>query len=115
MNYEELYVKLRDNHIFPDKEVKVGKSSERVVALHLTAFSFAKAEVIEKRLKELGFEYYQPTPEKVIKATLDYAKRQMTWFKRDKDIHWVKTIKEAEKLILKLLPARRSSGKGERT
>jgi len=47
-----------------------------------------KAGVSEKRLKEFGFEYYKPTPEKVIKATLDYAKRQMTWFKRDKQIKW---------------------------
>ena len=44
--------------------------------------------VPNKRLKELGFEYYFPTPEKVIKETLRYAKRQMTWFKRDKEIKW---------------------------
>jgi hypothetical protein len=53
MNYTELEVKLRDNHIFPDKEVKVGKTSEKVVALHLKAFSFARAEMIERRLKEV--------------------------------------------------------------
>ena len=41
-----------------------------------------------KRLKELGFEYFEPTEEKVIKETLKYAKRQMTWFKRDKEIKW---------------------------
>jgi len=28
-----------------------------------------------------------------------YAKRQMTWFKRDKRIRWINTQKEAEKLI----------------
>lgn len=44
--------------------------------------------VSNKRLKELGFEYYNPTPEKVISETLKYAKRQMTWFKRDKEIKW---------------------------
>jgi tRNA dimethylallyltransferase len=42
----------------------------------------------EKRLKEFGFEYDHPTPEKVISETIKYAKRQMTWFKRDKDIKW---------------------------
>jgi tRNA dimethylallyltransferase len=31
--------------------------------------------------------------------TWHYAKRQMTWFKRDKRIHWIKNHKEAEKLI----------------
>lgn len=47
-----------------------------------------KTGVSNKRLKELGFEYYNPTPEKVISETLKYAKRQMTWFKRDKEIKW---------------------------
>jgi tRNA dimethylallyltransferase len=46
------------------------------------------AGLSDKRLKELGFEYYNPTPEKVISETLKYAKRQMTWFKRDKKIKW---------------------------
>lgn len=36
-------------------------------------------------------------------ANRNYAKRQMTWFKRDPRIHWVKTIEEADNLILKFL------------
>ncbi|MBI2631177.1 tRNA (adenosine(37)-N6)-dimethylallyltransferase MiaA [Candidatus Nomurabacteria bacterium] len=47
-----------------------------------------KSGVSGKRLKELGFEYFEPTEEKVIKETVKYAKRQMTWFKRDKEIKW---------------------------
>jgi tRNA dimethylallyltransferase len=47
-----------------------------------------KSGVSDKRLRELGFEYFKPTPEKVITETLKYAKRQMTWFKRDKEIKW---------------------------
>ncbi len=31
--------------------------------------------------------------------TWHYAKRQMTWFKKDKRIHWIKNQKEAENLI----------------
>lgn len=31
--------------------------------------------------------------------THQYAKRQMTWFKRNKSIHWVKTQKEAQQLV----------------
>lgn len=37
------------------------------------------------------------------KNTRNYAKRQMTWFKKDKRIHWIKNEKEAEKLIRKFL------------
>ncbi|KKR61410.1 tRNA (adenosine(37)-N6)-dimethylallyltransferase MiaA [Candidatus Nomurabacteria bacterium RIFCSPHIGHO2_01_FULL_39_220] len=47
-----------------------------------------KSGVSDQRLKELGFEYDYPTPEKVIKETLQYAKRQTAWFKRDKEIKW---------------------------
>ncbi|PIR68093.1 tRNA (adenosine(37)-N6)-dimethylallyltransferase MiaA [Candidatus Nomurabacteria bacterium CG10_big_fil_rev_8_21_14_0_10_35_16] len=53
-----------------------------------------KSGISNKRLKEFGFEYWQPTEEKVIKETLKYAKRQMTWFKRDKKIKWFDASKK---------------------
>lgn len=40
------------------------------------------------KLREFGFEYYNPTLESVISGSRKYTKRQMTWFKRDKDINW---------------------------
>jgi tRNA dimethylallyltransferase len=54
-----------------------------------------------KRLYELGFEYKYPALflqnkisktemlEKMIVENRQYAKRQMTWFKRNKDIKWI--------------------------
>jgi tRNA dimethylallyltransferase len=53
-----------------------------------------KQGVSDKRLSELGFEYDRPTPDKVISETLKYAKRQMTWFKRDKEIKWLDASKK---------------------
>lgn len=47
-----------------------------------------RSGVSNKRLKEFGFEYFDPTYEKVVAETIKYAKRQMTWFKRDKQIKW---------------------------
>jgi tRNA dimethylallyltransferase len=47
-----------------------------------------KAGISQKRLSELGFEYNHPTYERVVRGTLQYAKRQMQWFKRDKQIKW---------------------------
>ena len=35
----------------------------------------------------------------IIKNTIQFAKRQMTWFKRNKKIHWIKNQKQAEKLL----------------
>ena len=39
----------------------------------------------------LGSQTIEETRAKIIKATLDLAKRQRTWFKRNKSIHWVST------------------------
>jgi len=41
--------------------------------------------------------------EKIKKNTWHFAKRQMTWFKKDNQIHWVKNKIEAEKLIKNFL------------
>ncbi len=46
----------------------------------------------EKLLKDKLFE-------KIYQAEKDYAKRQMTWFKKDKRIKWLKSYKEIEKGI----------------
>jgi len=62
-----------------------------------------KAGISDKRLKEFGFEYFKPTPEKVISETLKYAKRQMTWFKRDKEIKWLDASKIDYRDIIKRL------------
>ncbi|HTM67880.1 MAG TPA: tRNA dimethylallyltransferase, partial [Candidatus Binatia bacterium] len=40
--------------------------------------------------------------------TRHFAKRQMTWFRRDKRIRWVKNEREAEKLARKFLSAKKA-------
>ena len=54
-----------------------------------------------KRIYEFGFEYKYPAlylqkkisrnemKEMLLKETLDYARRQMVWFKKDKRIRWI--------------------------
>ncbi len=39
----------------------------------------------------MGIQPLEATRAKIIKATLDLAKRQRTWFKRNKSIHWLTT------------------------
>ena len=41
----------------------------------------------------------EETERLVLKHHTDYARRQMTWFKKDPAIHWVSSQEEAEKLI----------------
>lgn len=68
-----------------------------------------------KRLEELGLEYrfvaqhlqekisYQEMVETLEKEIWHFAKRQITWFKRDQRICWVKNYKETEKLVINFL------------
>ena len=39
----------------------------------------------------------------IILHTMQFAKRQMTWFKKDKRIKWIKAKEGAEKLIREFL------------
>lgn len=41
--------------------------------------------------------------EKIKSNTLAFAKRQMTWFKKDPNIHWVKSSQQAENLVKEFL------------
>jgi len=64
-----------------------------------------------KRLEEFGLEYryvaqylqkkidYSEMQSRLQKEIEHYARRQMTWFQKDKRIHWVKTSTEINKLL----------------
>jgi tRNA dimethylallyltransferase len=68
-----------------------------------------------KRLDDFGLEYryisrylrkqltYDEMTEELFKAIKKYWKRQLTWFKRNKKIHWVTSGAEAERLAKKFL------------
>ncbi|MBI2041818.1 MAG: tRNA (adenosine(37)-N6)-dimethylallyltransferase MiaA [Candidatus Nealsonbacteria bacterium] len=84
------------------KRLKQGMIAE-VEKLHMVGISW-------KRLDEFGLEYrwvanllrlnlpWRFSLQKIQKDIEHYAKRQMTWFKRDNRIRWVKAYKEAEML-----------------
>ena len=64
-----------------------------------------------RKIEEFGIHYrvmaqylqkkinYEEMIKNSLKELYNYYRRQMTWFKRDKRINWVKSQKEAEKLI----------------
>jgi len=86
-----------------EKRLKIGMIAE--------VEKLKKQGVSWKRLEEFGLEYrfiaqylqkkidYQQMKERIQKESEQYGKRQMTWFKKDKRIHWIKNKKQAEKLI----------------
>jgi len=70
-----------------------------------------KAGVSWKRLEEFGLEYrivaqylqnkvsFEEMKSKIQIDSEHYAKRQMTWFKRDKKIIWVDNLKHSKKVL----------------
>lgn len=68
-----------------------------------------------KRLEEFGLEYrfvaqylqnkitYKEMIDNIQKESEHFVKKQMTWFKRDSRIKWVKDYKESEKLVRNFL------------
>jgi len=66
----------------------------RVVAQYLQNKTLRQAQ---------GKLSYKKMIENSLRELQNYTKRQMTWFKRDKRIIWLKNQKEAEKLVRKFL------------
>ncbi|MEK7643191.1 MAG: tRNA (adenosine(37)-N6)-dimethylallyltransferase MiaA [Patescibacteria group bacterium] len=72
-----------------------------------------KTKVPRRRIEEFGFEYRYPLlyldgkiskkemTERIKIETWHYAKRQMTWFKRNQNIYWATSTPGAEKYIKK--------------
>jgi len=68
-----------------------------------------------KRLEELGLEYRfvaqylqnkisrREMEEKIIKASKKLVRNQMNWFKKDKEIKWIKNYRQAQQLINQFL------------
>lgn len=85
------------------KRLKIGMVAE-VKKLHNEGVSW-------KRLEDFGLEYKylalflqnkitkEEMIERIQKESEHYAKRQMTWFKRDLRIHWVTNLKTSLKVV----------------
>ena len=95
----------------PEKELK-NKIEKRVKKMIKDGLvnevkKLRKSGLSWKRLYELGFEYKYPSLflqgkinkkemlDKMILENRQYAKRQMTWFKKNKDIKWIRGYKES--------------------
>ncbi|HXK32179.1 MAG TPA: tRNA (adenosine(37)-N6)-dimethylallyltransferase MiaA [Candidatus Paceibacterota bacterium] len=81
---------------------------EEVKKLHKSGISW-------ERLEEFGLEYrfiaqylqrkinYEETIERIQQESKQFVKRQITWFKKDKRINWIKNYSEVKKLIKSFL------------
>lgn len=102
-----------------DAELKAAiakRSKKLLTGLLKETKQLLQMKIPKKRIRELGFEYRlaltyleigRPSELELMhmlaKETWHYAKRQMTWFKRDKRIRWIKTKKDAELVVCAFL------------
>ncbi len=84
------FIKIGLYLLYPKLKKKIEKRVQKMFddGLLKEIKKIKRSGISSKRLKEFGFEYYNPIYEKVVSDTLKYAKRQMTWFKRDKEVVW---------------------------
>ena len=101
---QELYEKI-DNRV--DKMIEGGLEAE-VKCLLDKKYNWnlpSMSGIGYKQFKEYfeGIITIEQVVEKLKKETKQYAKRQLTWFRKDRDINWCKNYEEAESLVQKFL------------
>ncbi len=94
---------------------KIRNRVEKMVKSGLVAETkkLLQDRVPQKRIREFGFEYRaaldylqngidkERLRQRIVRDSIQYARRQMVWFKHNKEIHWVRNYGEAEKLVKK--------------
>ncbi len=96
--------KLRQNiHERLFKRLRAGLIGE-VKKLHANGVSWKRLEAFGLEYRYVALYLQNKISKKDLLSKLErdiwrYAKRQMTWWKRNKDIKWVKNYQEAEKLV----------------
>ena len=113
--YDVLWIGLSPKPEILHKKITLRSSSMIKQGLIRETKKLLAKGVSKKRIREFGFEYAvaldciekkitrAQLPAILSKETIAYAKRQMRWFKRNADIHWVKNNTEAKKLVMKFI------------
>ncbi len=95
--YQRLIKRLKQGML---KEVKDLKNKHKISFKRLESFGLEYRYLslyLQKKLKK------QEMIEQLTKAILDFSKRQLTWFKKDKRIIWLKNKNRAFKLVNQFL------------
>lgn len=114
--YDALWIGLNPPPATLEKRIK--NRGQKMIAAGLVneIKKLKRARVAKKRIHEFGFEYRaglhyldgtlsrNELLERIVKETRQYAKRQMTWFKRNPDIIWNPSAREMQKYIVTVFP-----------
>ena len=121
--YEVLYLGVNPPKNILEKKIKLRLEKRLKQGMVKEVKRLIAQGVNKKRLFDLGLEYrwlseylsgkisYDEMRSSLLRAIIKYSKRQMTWFKRNKEIHWlvsskaegIKTEKQAEKPVKKFI------------
>ena len=109
--YKVLWIGLNPGQEVLGKKIKLRLRARLKQGMLREAKKLHQAGLSYKRMQELGLEYrsmaaflQKEITENEMLAQLDiaitnYAKRQMRWFKRNEQIHWISNKSEALKLV----------------
>jgi len=113
--YETLFIGVRRKTKELKELIKIRLLRRLKQGMVKEVINLKKSGLSWKRLEDFGLEYryvayylqnklsYNEMVAKLQKETEHYAKRQMTWFSKNKKIHWVKNQKQSEKLVKEFL------------
>jgi tRNA dimethylallyltransferase len=102
----EKRIKTRTKDMFKNGLVKEVKTLLKKYGAHYKAFDgIGYREIIDYLSSKTSLKEAE---ELINKNTIQYAKRQMTWFKKDKRIRWAKNPKDARREINSINSSRKS-------
>ncbi len=113
IKYQVLWIGLKPKDL--EKRIKKRLDARLKRGMAREVKKLLRQGISHKRLYDFGLEYrwlseylkgkvsYQEMKEKLLRDIIGYSKRQMTWFKRNKEIHWVKNQKEMLALVNRFL------------
>jgi tRNA dimethylallyltransferase len=120
----ELKKELKYNPLFIGIKISKEKLKEKIKKRLIKRLKQGMIKEVEKlkkqglswkKLESFGLEYryiayylqnkisYKQMLNQLEKAIINYAKRQMTWFKKNKNINWILNYNEAQKLVKEFL------------
>ena len=113
--YTVLYVGINPPKEILEKKITLRLKSRIKQGMIKEVKDLLNSGVTKKRLHDFGLEYRwvgnylnnkitrQEMEVGLLRDIIKYSKRQMTWFKKNKEIHWIKNEREAEKLVRKFI------------
>lgn len=113
--YEAFFIGIKRNKRELKKLIKERLLTRLKEGMVKEVIGLKKAGIRYERLEDFGLEYryiayylqnklnYENMVKKLQMEIEHYAKRQLTWFRKEKRIKWIKNQKESENLIKKFL------------